>query len=54
MKLEIFEVFTALGRANKHEEKANVLMQNDSLALRTLLRQLNMKRELMVVQLCMK
>ena len=38
MKLEIFEVFTALGRANKHEEKAKVLMDNDSIALRTLMR----------------
>ena len=38
MQLEIHEVFTALGRANKHDEKAKVLLDNDSLALRTLMR----------------
>jgi hypothetical protein len=36
--LQIHEVFTTLGRANKHEDKAKALLDNDSLALRTLMR----------------
>lgn len=36
--LQIHEVFTALGRANSHNEKAKALLDNDSLALRTLMR----------------
>jgi DNA-directed RNA polymerase sigma subunit (sigma70/sigma32) len=36
--LEIHEVFTTLGRANKPEEKAKALLDNDSVGLRTLMR----------------
>jgi predicted N-formylglutamate amidohydrolase len=36
--LEIHEVFTDLGRKNDRESRAKVLLDNDSLALRTLMR----------------
>ncbi len=36
--LQIHEVFTTLGRANTHNQKAKALLDNDSLALRTLMR----------------
>ena len=36
--MEIHEVFTTLGRANKHEDKAKALLDNDSIGLRTLMR----------------
>ena len=36
--MEIHEVFTTLGRANKAEDKAKVLLDNDSIGLRTLMR----------------
>jgi len=36
--LQIHEVFTTLGRANKHEDKAKALLDNDSIGLRTLMR----------------
>jgi hypothetical protein len=36
--MEIHEVFTDLGRKNDRESRAKVLLDNDSLALRTLMR----------------
>jgi len=36
--MEIYEVFTDLGRQNDGESRAKVLLDNDSLALRTLMR----------------
>ena len=36
--MEIHEVFTDLGRKNDRESRARVLLDNDSLALRTLMR----------------
>ena len=36
--MEIHEVFTDLGRKNNGEDRAKVLLDNDSLALRTLMR----------------
>jgi hypothetical protein len=36
--MEIHEVFTDLGRQNNGESRAKVLLDNDSLALRTLMR----------------
>jgi hypothetical protein len=36
--MEIHEVFTELGRKNDGESRAKVLLDNDSLALRTLMR----------------
>ncbi len=36
--MEIHEVFTNLGRKNDRESRAKVLLDNDSLALRTLMR----------------
>jgi len=36
--MEIHEVFTDLGRKNDGESRAKVLLDNDSLALRTLMR----------------
>jgi len=36
--MEIHEVFTELGRKNDRESRAKVLLDNDSLALRTLMR----------------
>ena len=36
--MEIHEVFTDLGRKNNRESRAKVLLDNDSLALRTLMR----------------
>ena len=36
--MEIHEVFTDLGRQNNRESRAKVLLDNDSLALRTLMR----------------
>jgi len=36
--MEIHEVFTDLGRQNNGEDRAKVLLNNDSLALRTLMR----------------
>ena len=36
--MEIHEVFTDLGRQNDRESRAKVLLDNDSLALRTLMR----------------
>ena len=36
--MEIHEVFTTLGRANSHADKAKALLDNDSIGLRTLMR----------------
>ena len=36
--MEIHEIFTDLGRKNNGEDRAKVLLDNDSLALRTLMR----------------
>ena len=36
--MEIHEVFTTLGRANKAEDKVKALLDNDSIGLRTLMR----------------